>query len=185
MNMNKGININTLIKKTRYNDEIAVVNINDGIDIEVNRFLTLEEIASFVNGVVNAVIDISTYEYNPEYFDYAFGYYVITLYSKIKPSKDLKKMHSLICSTDIVDNIIDVVDSKQLEEIKTAIKNKVDYYINKGNSISSLGIREVLGNIVKASDSISRADIERIIGVANDIKSVVGDITGRNGSDEL
>jgi len=56
-------------------------------------------------------------------------------------------MYSLIYGTDILDNVLSVVDNDQLREIVNAVNDKVAYHVHKDVTVTQMKVNKVIDGL--------------------------------------
>ena len=116
------------VKKTKY-ENINKINWN-GIDLNIKKLLSLQEVFDFVNNVVGTCIDEeSGGGYLSELKDFAIKMYVLEMYGNIELPADASERYELIYSCDIFEKILEQINMMQFDEIISAIDKKINYIL--------------------------------------------------------
>ena len=83
-----------------------------------------------VNYVVAIVFDEQTGEYHPEVKDALIRSQVLERYAHFNMPKSFDKMYHLVYATDAYDFVSQVINQAQLDQIKAAIDEALDYRLN-------------------------------------------------------
>ena len=139
-----------------------------GIEMTIKRFLSLEEMLTFVNDVVSSCFEEKTGEYIPEIKDFAIRCSIMESYAGFVLPSDLSEKYSMIYNSDIVSFIVKHIDKNQFESILSSIDDKIEHQaqnnieaINKqmneliaGFSTIEQNLSNIFGNV--DSDTISK-----------------------------
>ena len=118
-------------------NDVVVVEYN-GRNIEVKPLLSLDEMMSLVNCVVNSCFDEDG-KYIPEARDYVTRYTILRIYTNIELSRDDDESYRFVYDCDdLISDIMSVVDESQFRAIDRAISDKivslVDFHANEANA---------------------------------------------------
>lgn len=147
----------------------------NGLTIKVRHMVNFEYMLRFVNGVVNTCFE--TGSYMPELKDFAIRCASIAYYTNINMPEDVDKQYKLVYGTDLVAKVLEAVDHGQFNNILLAIDKKLEYRAN--TNIEKLieqvktvteSLETASGSLSKTFDSVSREDIEKVIGAITDGK---------------
>lgn len=138
-------------------------------DIEVNRYINLEELRGMVNGIVNGVfflLDDGTEEYMPELLEYVKALHYISYFTNIKVDLGIDRIFSMLYSTDVMQDIYEAIDVIQYQNIENAIENSISHRL----AMIEAGERE---KIAAATEQIEKA--ANAFKTLNDQFSVIGE----------
>lgn len=122
-----------------------------GIDVEIKNTLSLVDMVSFVEDVVDSCF----YEdrgFMPELLDFAIRNGLITRYTNISIPSNLEKRYEILYETDIVDFVERYVDERQYKEIQIAIRRKVDFI----SATEVSGIHRQLTQVVSLFEDVQK-----------------------------
>ena len=125
----KKISINAFEKvmKEMYTEDSVVIDWR-GIEVKVKRTLGANEVVSFTTGVVNSCFG-SDLSYNPEAKEIAFKTNILTKYANFTMPADIELQYKLLYCTDAVHAVMEHINMEQLDEIRNAISERIQYRI--------------------------------------------------------
>ena len=100
----------------------------NGITINIKDKLTNVDAIRFTK-VVTDLCFAESGEYLPEVFEYAYNYAVVSFYSDILLPNTIEDQYKILMFTDLVQEILNCVDSKQFESIFDATNEKIDFKV--------------------------------------------------------
>ena len=109
-------------------DNTASVMIGE-IEVTVKRTLTLDEYFGFVHDVVSLCFDPDDGSYQPEVKDYAIRSNIVARYTDITLPTNIDKAYSVLCRTNLVPAILDVIDIGQHSTMLTAIDEQISHRV--------------------------------------------------------
>lgn len=98
----------------------------NGVDIIINRTLSLRDMLEFVDMVVNSCFSEQTGSYLPEIRSFAISMCILEKYANFSMPSDIEKQYELIYRTDAVKAVVERINRSQLDDIITAIDQKID-----------------------------------------------------------
>ena len=147
-----------------------------GIEISIKRVLSLKEMLSFVQNVVDACFGGKSGEYIPEAKDFAIRCAVVTYYTNMTLPSGLEKLYDFVYLSDITSFVISHVDDVQFGVIIDAIDEKVGALRDRLISDRSDQISEIYGALSTVADQVASAigdiDIEKLRGISNIVPDV-------------
>ena len=97
-----------------------------GIDVTVNKTLSLEDMMVFVDNVTSLCFKSSDGAYLPEIKDCIIKSCIVELYTNLTLPSNISRKYDILYRTDIVNAIVKHINQTQLHEIIEAIDCKVD-----------------------------------------------------------
>ena len=97
-----------------------------GVTVHIVRSISLQEMLEFVTSVTESCF-AEDGTYLPEAHELAFCCNVLTRYANFTLPDSTEKKYMLVYNTDAVRTVCEYVNMDQLDDIRVAIKKKVDY----------------------------------------------------------
>lgn len=151
-----------------------------GIEVSVNKNLSLEEMLEFVDMVVKSCFTADENKYMPELKDFAIKTCVLEKYANFTMPRDVKKQYALIYNTDAFEKVLEHINMKQFDEIYTAISEKI-------TNIAQANIEAVnrqMNELYNAFDNLQTQLSDLFSGVNNDDMLSVINAVSNGGIDE-
>lgn len=141
-----------------------------GNNLVIKKTLSLQEMLSFVDGVVNGCFNQDTFEYMPEAKDFVLMASIVEYYSNVRLPDNIERKYALLHNTDLVSTIVENFDSRQFEEMNRAIASKVKSRVDSNTErlakmIAEIGDRvlAVVNQFSEAYADVTKDDINNII----------------------
>lgn len=142
------------------------VEIAPDVNIRIKKRLSLAEMLSFVNEVVESCVDIPSGEYLPELREFAIRANVLTRYANFTLPTNVERKYELVFGTSAYETVICYIDTNQLNEIRDVIDRRVSYVISAMTSAVSFKTTEMLDKVGeltnKVGDSINEMKPEEL-----------------------
>lgn len=131
-----------------FRDEVSMSAVEwRGVNVFVKRRLTISEVISFVNTVVDSCTIVNDNTYTPELKSFAINACVISLYTNISLPKSSEKQYEYVCIMSEVGGLIDdikkIIDINQYNDIIYAIDEKIRVFIDKQNSMIDAKVNDI------------------------------------------
>lgn len=130
-----GLKINTKVKTLTFNEQ----------EVEVLDYLPISEKLDLITTVINNTVDNNGY-YNPVKLEIYLVLEIINAYTNLtftaKQKEDPLKLYDLLCSTNFLNEVMNIIDPEEISMIKTSIYNSVKSIYDYRNSV--LGILEAI-----------------------------------------
>lgn len=97
-----------------------------GVTVHIIRSISLQEMLEFVTSVVESCF-IEDGTYLPEAQELAFFCNILTRYANFTLPESTEKKYMLIYNTDAIRTVCEHINMDQLDDIRVAIKKKIDY----------------------------------------------------------
>ena len=124
----KRISINSFEKVM--NESENIINFDwHGTEITVKKVISLKEMLALVNYVVDTCFD-NKGEYHPEVRTFAFNVAILERYANFTIPKNAENAYDLVYRTDAVNCVLSNIDDWQIEDIVTAIDQKIEYKLS-------------------------------------------------------
>lgn len=144
MAKSKKITINEFEKAVEYGPapEIDIVSFN-GLDIEVKRFASYEEVEWIIESVANACFSESG-GFRPEARYVAMRIAVLAIYTNLTIPRSLEKRYEMACKYGVFEAVANSIDANQLDMIDMSVK-----------MITDLRARSAINDVVKSANEAS------------------------------
>ena len=144
--MAKKVTVTKLVNLIK--DEINVARV-EGLDADINvkKNLSFEEAYIFVREAVSACVTVETAEYRPEMKEFCIRTLVLELYAGLSLPTDIDKHYKLLFNTNIYDEIAKHVDQTQLQMLRKAIDEKIEYYKAVAVNAGLSQLNQILDNM--------------------------------------
>lgn len=175
----KRISVNALEKAVAEHCEKNSTVEWNGLSIEIQKNIGLEEMFAFVDDVASACFD-STGAYSPKRKKFMIRAAVVELYTNLSLPSSVKKQYDLLYGTDLFDTIVQNIDQSQLADIVDAINEGIKLVTDTGVATVTKKMDEIVNGFEKVGKDISDM-FEGVDG--SDINNVVRAVA-ENGIDE-
>lgn len=140
----KKITINEFEKAVEYGPEpdVGVVAFN-GLEIEVKRFASYEEVEWIIESVSNACFDENG-GFRPEARYVAMRLAILAVYTNLTIPKALDKRYEMACKYGVFETIAEAIDQGQLDMIDMSIR-----------VITDLRARSAINDVVRSANEAS------------------------------
>lgn len=126
-----------------------ILSNTNGVEMSINKSISLDEMILFVQEVVEACVDGETGEYLPEAYDFAMRVAILTHYANFTMPTNLEKQYWLVYNTTAVEQVLQHINTRQFNDIVRAIDKKIEFMLN---ILSSSAVSKVNEIIAKFSD---------------------------------
>lgn len=175
----KKISVNAFEKVAKTTALPVVIEQWFGNELIINPTLSLTEMLTFVNDVVNSCFDDQG-DYVPEILDFVIGCSILEKYANFSLPKNLESRYELIYNTNAVDTVYSHINQVQFKVIRSAIDKKIKYMCDT----NSIYIRRSFEAIVKSLSAIQEKSDGIFDGVeANDVERLVDALGNANNFD--
>ena len=175
----KKVSVNALERVV--NEQCTQDTVVNWFDIEVNivNTLSLKDMLSFVNDIVNACfLDDGTYI--PEIMDFAIKSGILTRYANFTLPNNTEKQYWLIYNSNVVDMVKEHINLDQLQEIIDSATLKIEHMCDMDFVATKAKLEELYNAFANIGtqfgdifDNISADDIQKVV-----------EAIGTNGVDE-
>ena len=162
----KKSNMNAFIKKIP-KVEAKEIELKDnafsGMKIQVKPTLNIDEANRFVNQIVDSIVGMEDMTYTPEYFDFVVNIAILENYAGFEMGDcPADQMYSLVYNTQLLDQIIPLIDNKQFRELRDGARERIKFLRDIQTSALSIRAEELL------------AALEEMISTGNDAVKAIG-----------
>ena len=149
------ISINKLESVLKENIITVPMRGNEEVTITIRRTLPLKDMMQFVQNVVSSCIDKEKSEYVPEIKNFAIRSEVLTNYANFNMPSNVEKQYELVYCTDVYNQVIEHIDTRQLAEIEDAIDSHIDHEIKMIQSVVATKTNELLLRVEEMIEQFS------------------------------
>lgn len=152
-----------------------------GNAVVIKKALSLREVVSFVNDIVDSCFVDDTY--HPEFMDFAIKGGILEHYTNFALPTNSEKLYDLIYGTDVIEVVMGYVHGQQLEEIIASANRKIRYVCDAQISDTQVKLKELSEQFGQIADSLGgvfgelkSADIKALAGAVSNGKIDEGKI---------
>lgn len=127
----------------------------NGLEVEIKKTLSFEEMVTFVNAVVNNCTADGSYY--PEAKDFAIENCIIELYTNITLPSNSAKRYGIIHTSGIVDVILENINKKQFTQIVNSINEKIETILRYNSDVITSRMNEIYSTINDIGDKLGSA----------------------------
>lgn len=137
------------------NKTVISYNVGNGetVDVEVSPLLSVEDMNNMVQAVSEAVFDNNTYV--PAVYELIYSKAVLAYYTNLKIDMKNDKFNQIVYCTDIVDKVVDSVNTMQLADINDAIDKAIEFKKQEILSTQNRLLEENLNQLVTLTNTMS------------------------------
>ena len=96
-----------------------------GINVNIKVRLGLQEMMTFVDGVVKTCFTENDNQYTPEVLDFAIRSSVLEMYANFTLPTNIEKQYELLYGCDMYGTILETIDRSQFDAMLRAIDEKI------------------------------------------------------------
>lgn len=141
------ISINKLEDVMMENVTVIPMNENKDANITIRRTLPLRDMMQFVENVVSSCVDVDAASYTPEIKDFAIRSEILSTYANFNLPSNVEKQYELVYRTNALDQVMEHIDKRQLDEIKTAINERIAHEVNMIETALSAKTNDMMAHI--------------------------------------
>lgn len=141
---------------TNSTTEVTLVgDIYEGTTLNVMRYIDMNTMLAIVNSTVNAIADTDDATYQPELTECVLRMMVLNAYAGCPIPENIKKAYRVLMQSDLYEQVVAHIDPEQLETIRTAVMDKVEY--NRTLILNALGHKmyDVIGQFNSVLDALN------------------------------
>lgn len=151
-----------------------------GVEVQVKKTISLVEMMSFVNEVVESCFDDEG-DYMPEIMDFSIKSNILTRYANFTMPDNLGARYTMIYVSDAIHAVYSLIDADQINEILAAIDRKINFLCSSDIAMA----RNQLKNIVVKFDEMHDQFGEIFDGLSTEDLSNMFRATSNNSIDEV
>lgn len=169
------ISINALeevVQKTYENTQTVEWN---GIDVVINKSLSLEDLIKFADSVVKSCFNGDTGEYMPWIKDFAIRSNIMEMYANFTLPKNLEAQYNLVINSGAVEMILNHVNAAQFNELIRSIDAKIQNFADANVNMAFSKLNDVVASFDGLQEKMSSlfagvdaADVSKLIGAISD-----------------
>lgn len=138
------ISINKLESVLKENIVVVPMRGNEDVNIIIRRTLPLKDMMQFVENVVSSCVDAETASYTPEIKEFAIRSEILTTYANFNLPSNVEKQYELLYSTDVLCQVMEHINNKQLHEIEVAIDARIDHEVKMIETVLAAKTNEMM-----------------------------------------
>lgn len=120
---------------------------NEEVNITIRRTLPLKDMMQFVENVVSSCVDAETATYTPEIKDFAIRSEILTTYANFNLPSNVEKQYELVYCTDVLCQVMEHINNKQLHEIELAIEDRIEHEVKMIETVLAAKTNEMMMRI--------------------------------------
>lgn len=128
-----------------------------GVPIKIKKSLSFEETLKFINSVVETCFADNNGANLLEAKDFVERCFILVMYSNFELPEDLESKYSLLYASDIISFILEHINTDQLNQMTTAIDNKIDYRLKSNVDAINKQMNELIKCFAELEDKMSSA----------------------------
>lgn len=138
------ISINKLESVMKENVITVPMRGNEDVNISIRRTLPLKDMMQFVENVVSSCVDAKTATYTPEIKEFAIRSEILTTYANFNLPSNVEKQYELLYCTDVLCQVMEHINNKQLREIEEAIDARIDHEVKMIETVLAAKTNEMM-----------------------------------------
>ena len=138
------ISINKLESVLKENVVVVPMCDNEYVSITIRRTLPLKDMMQFVENVVSSCVDAQTASYTPEIKEFAIRSEIRTTYANFNLPSNVEKQYELLYCTDVLCQVMEHINQKQLREIEVAIDARIDHEVKMIETVLAAKTNEMM-----------------------------------------
>lgn len=147
----------------------------NGVEMAVNRYLSLEDMVQFVDSVVNSCFSSDDGAYMPEVKDFAIRVNIMARYANFRIPEKTSKQYDFAVQSGAVEAILKYIDKDQFNSILSAIDAKVNHilasnvavYTKKFDAVMS-SFENLQNTVESMFENINPSDIQKLSSALSD-----------------
>lgn len=117
---------------------------NEDVNITIRRTLPLKDMMQFIKNVVSSCVNAKTASYTPEIKEFAIRSEILTTYANFNLPSNVEKQYELLYRTDVLCQVMEHINNKQLHEIEVAIDARIDHEVKMIETVLAAKINEMM-----------------------------------------
>ena len=138
------ISINKLESVMKENVILVPMKGSEDIDITIRHTLPLKDMMQFVENVVSSCVNAETATYTPEIKEFAIRSEILTTYANFNLPSNVEKQYELLYCTDVLCQVMDHINNKQLHEIEVAIDERISHEVKMIETVLAAKTNEMM-----------------------------------------
>ena len=165
----KRISVNAFERAMKETNQVVETFDWNGIEVTVKRNLSLKEMLEFVDTVVKSCFAKDTNAFMPEIRDFATKACILEKYANFTMPRNIEAQYTLIYGTDVVACVCERINSQQLNEICSAITDKLKHLAQANiesierqmNNLYST-VKDLVEKFAHIFEGVSESDIKNL-----------------------
>lgn len=140
-------------------------------EISIKYSLTLKEMLTFVNNVVNMCFEDMDGTYLPEVKDFAIKSCILEMYAGLELPENAEERYKLIYETDIAETVMEHINRIQLSEIANSIDEKLRHLSSANIEVVNKQIGDLYNTLTALENQVETMfsnvpaeDIAKLVG---------------------
>lgn len=138
------VSINKLESVLKENIVVVPMRGNEDVNITIRRTLPLKDMMQFVENVVSSCVDAETASYTPEIKEFAIRSEILTTYANFNLPSNVEKQYESLYCTDVLCQVMEHINNKQLHEIEAAIDARIDHEVKMIETVLAAKTNEMM-----------------------------------------
>lgn len=126
-----------------------------GLTLHIKKYLSLEEMMTFVSDVVSSCFAANTNEYLPEIKDFSTRCCILENYAGFVLPKSLSEKYDMVYSSDIVSFVVQNVEHMQFNAMLAAIDRKIEHQAQSNIEALNKQMSEVISGLSTLEKNLS------------------------------
>lgn len=141
-----------------------------GAEIEYKKNISMENMVTFVDEVVNSCFDKDG-DFIPAFKDFLIRTFTIQMYTNVRLPQDITKQYDILFGGDLYDTLLRYIDYRQYESILMAIEDKLEYRCNADVVEMRATLNRLIALFQQFSEQLGQVNVD-------DVKNIAGALNG-------
>lgn len=124
----------------------------EGVDIEIKRTISFQEMLDFVESVAALCVNIETSQYYPHLRDFGIKMELLTRYANFTLPQSIDKKYEYIYNSNAVALVLANINETQFTEIVSSIDSKIRFALEEMNSAATKSVTSLISKLDVAVD---------------------------------
>lgn len=126
-----------------------------GINVNIKVRLGLQEMMTFVDGVVKTCFTENDNQYTPEVLDFAIRSSVLEMYANFTLPSNIEKQYELVYGCDVYGTILETIDRNQFDAMLRAIDVKIAHFASANIEAVTRQVNDVYASLNALEERLS------------------------------
>lgn len=126
-----------------------------GINVNIKVRLGLQEMMTFVDGVVKTCFTENDNQYTPEVLDFAIRSSVLEMYANFTLPSNIGKQYELVYGCDVYGTILETIDRNQFDAMLRAIDVKIAHFASANIEAVTRQVDDVYASLNALEERLS------------------------------
>ena len=126
-----------------------------GINVNIKVRLGLQEMMTFVYGVVKTCFTENDNQYTPEVLDFAIRSSVLEMYANFTLPSNIEKQYELVYGCDVYTTILETIDRSQFDAMLRAIDEKIAHIAESNIEAVTRQVNELYASLNALEERLS------------------------------